>query len=248
MHAILFKLGPITIYTYGLFVFLAVVSGYFVCSQEAKRQGISKDVFSNIIFWTVIFAFIGARLLYVVVEFNQFLQSPLAILFGRSGFVFYGGILFGFVALVVLTKKHNIKFAKFGDVIALALPLGHALGRIGCFFYGCCHGRPTDSWIGVLFPLDSPAGIFGVKVIPTQLISAVFLILLFAFLMSYRKRKKFDGLIGIYYLVFYGVFRFIIEFFRGDPRGYLGPLSTSQLISLVFIAVGIFLWRRWRVA
>jgi len=246
MHPILFKIGPLTIYTYGLFIFLGIVLGYLVCVKEAKRKQISKDAFSNIFFWTAVFAFIGARLLYVVVEFNQFLEAPVSVLFGRSGFVFYGGVLSGFVTLIILTRKYNIKFAKFGDVIALGIPLGHAFGRMGCFFYGCCYGRPTDSWFGVLFPIESPAGILGTKVIPTQLISAFFLLLLFVFLMIYRRRSKFEGQVGIFYLLLYGVFRFIIEFFRADPRGSLGPFSTSQIISLFLIAIGIFLWRRWK--
>ncbi|UCG35018.1 MAG: prolipoprotein diacylglyceryl transferase [Candidatus Omnitrophota bacterium] len=248
MYPVLFRIGPLTIYTYGFFAFLGIVFGYLVCAKEAKRKQIARDTFSNIIFWTIVFGFVGARFLYVAIEFKQFLQHPLAVLFGRSGFVFYGGILSGFVALIFLTRKYSISFAKFGDVIALGIPLGHAFGRLGCFFYGCCYGRSTDSWIGVLFPPGSPAGALRVKVIPTQLISAFFLLLLFSFLMIYRTRSKFEGQVGIYYLLFYGVFRFIIEFFRADPRGRLGPFSTSQIIALFLIVVGIFLWRRWRSA
>jgi phosphatidylglycerol:prolipoprotein diacylglycerol transferase len=164
----------------------------------------------------------------------------------RSGFVFYGGVICGIAALYLLSKKYKIKFALLADIIAIGVPLGHAFGRLGCFFYGCCYGRPSESFMGVLFPPDSPAGYLGAKVIPTQLISSFFLFLLFFLLLAFRKRKKFDGQIVLVYLILYSIFRFIIEFFRGDPRGSILFLSTSQLISLILIAISIFFWVRIR--
>jgi len=244
MHPSLFKIGPITIYTYGFFVFLGVISGYLVAAREAKRCGIDKNIFSNIAFWTLIWSFLGAKLLYILVEFKYFLKNPLSVI--RSGFAFYGGIIAGAIALYLLTKKYKIKFMLFADIVAIAIPLGHALGRLGCFFYGCCYGKSTSSFIGILFPPDSPAGYLGVKVIPTQLISSFFLFLLFFSLLALRKKKKFDGQIALYYIVFYSIFRFIIEFFRGDPRGMILFLSTSQFISLILIMVSIFFWARPR--
>ncbi|OQX88164.1 MAG: hypothetical protein B6D55_01260 [Candidatus Omnitrophica bacterium 4484_70.2] len=124
------------------------------------------------------------------------------------------------------------------------MPLGHSLGRWGCFFNGCCYGKPTTSWIGVKFPPDSPAGILGEKVIPTQLISLFFLLVIFFILLNLRKRKKFKGEIFLSYLILYGIFRFIIEFFRGDPRGYIFIFSTSQFISLIVVAIGISMWKK----
>jgi phosphatidylglycerol:prolipoprotein diacylglycerol transferase len=117
----------------------------------------------------------------------------------------------------------------------LAIPLAHGFGRIGCFFYGCCYGLPTQSFLGIKFPLDSPAGSWGVKVIPTQIISAVFLFILFIFLFKIRSKAKGPGKLTGYYLLIYGVFRFIIEFFRGDPRGFFFIFSTSQWLSLLLI-------------
>ncbi len=216
--------------------------GYFVVDREAKRCGIDKNIFSNIIFWVLICSFLGAKLLYLGIEFKSFLMYPLEAI--RSGFIFFGGVVFGIAALYFLSKKYKISFALLADVIAAGVPLGHAFGRLGCFFYGCCYGRPTESFIGVLFPTDSPAGYLGVRVIPTQLIASFFLFLLFFFLLAIRKRKKFDGQIALTYLILYSLFRFIIEFFRGDPRGGILFLSTSQFISLVLIAISIFFWLR----
>jgi len=240
MHPVLFKLGPLVIYTYGFFVFLGVAFGYIICSREAKKQEICPEIFSNIFFWVIIFAFLGAKVLYLLIERKYFLAEPLAMI--RSGFVFYGGVISGICAVYVLSCKYKISFLKLSDIIVIGVPLAHALGRIGCFFYGCCYGKPTVSWIGVQFPPGSPAGDLGARVIPTQLISAVFLLFIFLTLLMISRKKKFDGQISSYYLIFYGVFRFVIELFRGDPRGYIFGLSTSQFISLILVFLGIILF------
>jgi len=135
---------------------------------------------------------------------------------------------------------------KFTDIAYLVIPLGLAFGRIGCFFYGCCYGKPTTSSIGILFPRESPAGLLGVKVIPTQLISAIFLLLLFFLLLFLMKKKKFNGQILLAYAFFYGIFRFIIEFYRGDPRREVFSLSTSGFISLILVILSVFLYFLWR--
>ena len=242
MYPVLLKFGSFTIYTYGFFVFLGVLFGYFFCLKQAIRENINKGVFSDIIFWTLVFSFLGARIFYVFADFENFLLNPLEILLSRSGFVFYGGVVFGVIALYVLAKSHKINFFKLSDIIVSGVPLAHAFGRLGCFSYGCCYGRATDSFLGVLFPKDSPAGFAGVRVIPTQLIEAFSLFLLFAALIILKRKKKFDGQILAFYLIFYSIIRFIIEFFRGDPRGNVLFLSFSQFISVILMAFGIFLY------
>ncbi|MCF7870877.1 MAG: prolipoprotein diacylglyceryl transferase [Candidatus Omnitrophica bacterium] len=235
MHPILFKIGPVTIYTYGFFVFLGVLFGYLISQKRAKESGIDKQQFSNIFFQALIAGFIGARIVYIIINWQYFLNEPLNILFSRSGFVFYGGIIFGIFSIFLSSKKYKIKFLKITDIFALAIPLAHSFGRIGCFFYGCCYGLPTQSFLGIKFPLDSPAGSWDAKVIPTQIISAVFLFILFVFLFKVRNKAKSPGKLTGYYLLIYGFFRFIIEFFRGDPRGFFFVFSTSQWLSLLLI-------------
>ncbi|MDD4955231.1 MAG: prolipoprotein diacylglyceryl transferase [Candidatus Omnitrophica bacterium] len=246
MHPILFKIGSFTIYTYGFLVFVGVLCGYFFCLREAGRENINKNVFSDIIFWTLIFSFIGARIFYIFTDFGNFLRNPPEMILSRSGFVFYGGVVFGVISLFFLAKLHKIRFLKLADIIVLGVPLAHAFGRLGCFSYGCCYGLPTDSFIGVLFPKESPAGELGVCVIPTQLFEAFFLILLFIALLFIRKHKKFDGQILSLYLILYSIIRFGIEFFRGDPRGNVFFLSLSQFISLILLIFGIFLYLKLR--
>lgn len=246
MHPILFKLGPITIYTSGVFVFLGALVGYLVCRVEAKKEGIPEQTFLIIFFWSLVFGFLGGKIAYVLVVSRIFLNNPLSVVFSRGGFIYYGGIILGTFTIFILTKKYKISFLKFADIAYLVVPLGLAFGRIGCFFYGCCYGKPTTSSIGILFPRESPAGLLGVKVIPTQLISAVFLLLLFFLLLFFKKKKKFNGQIFLAYIFFYGIFRFIIEFYRGDSRQEVFSLSTSGFISLILVILSIFLYFLWR--
>ncbi len=246
MHPILFKIGPLTIYTYGVFALLGIVVASMIAGREARRCGLDNKKFFDLVFWSVVWGFVGARLVYMLVEFKAFLADPLALIFNRAGFVFYGGIVFGLAALFFLSRRYRLDQAAVTDSIALGLPFGHALGRLGCFFYGCCYGRATDSWIGMIFPAGSPAGICGDNIIPTQLISAFFLLLIGAILFFLRTRLKQKGRVALLYLVFYGSFRFSIEFFRGDPRGFLGGLSVSQWFSLFAAGAGLVGWKiRW---
>lgn len=245
MHPILFQIGSITIYTYGFFVFIGTVSGYLLGLSQAKKENISQETFSDIFFWSILTGFISARLTYILVEFPNFLAHPWQILLSRSGFVFLGGMLGGLLTFWLLSIKYKINFKKLTDTMAASLALGHAFGRIGCFFYGCCWGKPTNSIIGVLFPHDSPAGQCGLKVIPTQLIEASFLFILAGTLWIKSKKKDFDGQIFILYLFSYGCFRFIIEFFRDDPRGSILGLSTSQIISILIVIIAVFMKINW---
>jgi len=244
MYPVLFKIGNFAIYTYGALVFVGVLAAYLVSMREAKREGISVNVFSDSIFWLVIAGFIGARAVYIIVEFDAFLDAPLAIAFGRSGFVFYGGVILGGCSFAYFAQRNKLDFFKLADIVALSIPLGHAIGRLGCFFYGCCYGLASDSFFAMLFPPDSAAGLAGVKVIPTQLISFFFLLVIFVVLYHTKRKKHYPGQILLLYLLLYSVFRFAIEFFRGDPRGGILIFSTSQLIAVSMIIVASLLWPR----
>lgn len=240
MYPILFKLGPLTIYTYGFFIFLGVALGFSLSVRLAKKLDFDSKIFSDLIFWSILGGFLGARILYIIIEWRWFFDSPIQVAFSRSGFVFYGGAIGGLIIFYFLTKKYKLNFLKSADIVSLHVPLAHAFGRVGCFFYGCCYGAPTNSFIGILFPEDSPAGYLKCKVLPTQLISALALFLIFFILTLINKKKKFDGQIMFSYFLFYGIFRFIIEFFRVDPRGAIFIFSTSQVIALFFVLIGVF--------
>ncbi len=226
MHPILFRFGPVAIYTYGFFVFLGVLAGFSICCRAAKADGINKNDFFDIIFWTIISSFLGAKLLYVFVAGKSFLENPFVAI--RSGFVFYGGVILGGIALIFLAKRYKLDFFRLSDVICMGIPLGHTLGRLGCFFNGCCYGKTIG----------------GGKAIPIQLISAAALFGIFFMLILIWRKRRFYGQVSIGYITLYGIFRFVIEFFRGDPRGKIFFLSTGQFISLILIGLGLVLWGR----
>ncbi len=248
MHPVLFKIGPVTIATYGLFVSLGVIAGYLFSLKGSSRCGISANKISDLLFVSLASGFITARVFYILINWDYFIQAPMALIFSRSGFVFYGGLIGGGLAGWIFVQRNKLPALTVLDLIAPAVALGHSLGRLGCFSYGCCYGKPTSSFIGMVFPAGSPAGI-GEPVIPTQLISSFFLLVIFFLLLFVRDRKKFEGQVFLSYLFLYGLFRFIIEFYRGDPRGYWGIFSVSQWISLFLIGVsGIFFIKKFIAA
>jgi phosphatidylglycerol:prolipoprotein diacylglycerol transferase len=216
MHPVLFNLGFLTIYTYGFFVLLGVVFGYLVSLRLAKSEGMDQEKISNIFFWIVVAGFLGAKILYIIVEWKYFLEAPLSLI--RSGFVFYGGLISGFLTLVLLARKHNLKLFKLLDVFSVGVVLGHAFGRVGCFFYGCCYGKPTATFLGLLFPASSPAGTLGVKVIPTQLIWRVFFFYCSLFCYGFTEKKATMGKYSFAMFSFIAFLGFLSNFSGATPE------------------------------
>lgn len=235
----LFSIGKITIHGYGLMIGLGFMAAVLIGCYRAKLQGLSADLFSSMAVWVLIIGFLGGKLLFLIVDFKNFLANPLGSL-GSSGFVVYGGIISGLLTIYFFCKIKKIPVMSYADLIAPSIAINQGFGRIGCFMAGCCYGRETDSWLGVTFPEGclAPAG---VKLIPTQLISAIGMLLIGIGLILIARKAKYKGLITGLYLLLYSVGRFIIEFFRNDYRGTVGILSTSQFISLfIFVlAAGI---------
>jgi len=184
-----------------------------------------------------VIGFIGAKLLFCIVEIEAFLNEPMQVLSG-SGFVLYGGIIGGILAAMVYCKYKKVNFFEYFDLAVPSVAIAQGFGRIGCFLAGCCYGRETDSCIGIMFHNSSIAP-NGIKLIPTQLFSSAGNFLIAIMLSLYARKNRKTGKVGALYLILYSVGRFIIEFFRNDYRGNVGVLSTSQFISLVILAIGI---------
>lgn len=162
-----------------------------------------------------------------------------ALKFWWGGLTYYGGFVLAAPTGVWYARRHELDVATTADVVAPAMMIALFFGRIGCFFNGCCYGAATDGPTGVQFP-GHPGPVH-----PTQLYEAVVVAAIFAllhWLVRPRARKRGDVFAAL--LVLYGVARFILEFWRADPRGSLGPLSTSQLLSIPLIALGIWLMTR----
>ena len=228
---------------------LAFAGALVVAVQLGKEVGIETDDISDLSILALVSGLIGARLMFVLVEWDQFAGAPRSILLRRDGFVFYGGLLLATPSVIWFIKRKNIDVRKAADVFAPALALGHSIGRLGCFAQGCCYGRPFD--YGLTFPLESPPSyVFGeVPIHPTQLYESLTLLFVFGWLINYRTKKRFDGEVFLIYLVIYSTIRFGIEFLRADDRGfYMGQMSVSQLVSLLIFSVSLVLIVKCRKA
>ncbi|MCR5356308.1 MAG: prolipoprotein diacylglyceryl transferase [Lachnospiraceae bacterium] len=242
----LFSIGPFTVHGYGLMIGLGFVLGILVGGRMAKRCGLSEDHLINIAMCVLIFGFMGGKLLYLLVNFKDFIASPLAML-GSEGFVVYGGIITGILSIYIYSRIKKLDFITYMDLLSAPVAITQGLGRVGCFMAGCCYGKPTSSHFGVVFP-DGCLAPAGVSLIPTQLISAAFDLAVAIFLIIMFKKVRYSGIISGLYLMFYGVGRFIIEFFRGDvERGTLAGLPTSQFLSIfmvIFAAIYLYIHRK----
>lgn len=239
----LFSIGPLTVHGYGLMIGIGVLCCIFMGMKRAKKNGLSEDAVIDIAIFGLLAGFLGAKLLYVIVEWKRFIADPLSVL-GSEGFVVYGGIIAGVLAAIIYCKRKKLVFLEYFDLCSASIALAQGFGRIGCFLAGCCYGRETTSSLGVVFPEGSLAPA-GVKVLPTQLFSSAGDFgIMFVLLWHYHHRKKV-GDTGFLYMLLYGIGRFGIEFLRNDNRGEVGIFSTSQFISLFIIAAAIllFFWR-----
>ena len=243
MHPILIKIGPITIYSYGFFLAIGFILAIFYSTREAKRVGVDPQKISDLAFYLIMAALVGSRLLFIITEPHDFIENPLEVFkIWKGGLVFYGGFIGALATGIWYVKRHGMPVWKTSDIIAPAIALGQSLGRIGCFSAGCCYGKEsTVPWAVTFTDLNSLARI-GVPLHPTQLYEAVLDFCIFLFLISFRKRKTFDGQLIWLYTLLYAIVRLIVESFRGDPRGFVGGmLATSQFIGIVMIPISIFM-------
>lgn len=248
MYNDLFKIGPITIYGYGLMIAAGVLCALLAAAIRADKRGLDNDIIYGLGIVALVFGFIGAKILYCIVEIKSFFDDPLQTLSG-SGFVVYGGIIGGVLAAIIYCKSKKVSFLEYLDFLIPSVAIAQGFGRIGCFLAGCCYGRKTDSAIGVIF-YNSSIAPNGVRLIPTQLFSSMCDFLIAAVLLIYAKKPRDTGKVGALYFILYSIGRFLIEFFRADDRGSVGILSTSQLLSLFTLVIGVamfFINKRSRI-
>ncbi|MEF3280893.1 MAG: prolipoprotein diacylglyceryl transferase [Elusimicrobiota bacterium] len=244
-------LSFIKIPLYGVMIATAyLVSSYYLI-KKSKKAGFDRKIISDLIFFIVVGGFIGAKILYIITFFNYFGDSfieKLSNIFSfdtlKAGFVFYGGFLGGFISAWIFVKKKGLNFWKISDFFAPAIALAHSIGRLGCFFAGCCHGGPTDSIFGVRFtnPMcEVNPQLLGEKIHPTQLYESSGNFLIFVILnFVYYKKKLTDGGVILLYIILYSGLRFTVEFFRGDDRGgFLLGFSQGQIISVVAFIISL---------
>jgi phosphatidylglycerol:prolipoprotein diacylglycerol transferase len=243
MHPILFKIGSISVKSYGLMIAIGVIAAVLLSAHRSKKLGLDPEIISDLAIYAVVGGFLGAKLLFWIVELTSIIHDPSYIVETlSSGFVVYGGIMGGIGTGYIYCRKKGLDFLAHLDLIVPSIALAQGFGRIGCFEAGCCYGRETHSIIGVVFKNSSSFAPTNISLIPTQLFSSGGDFLIAAILLYYSSKAKAKGQVSGLYMILYGVGRFVIEIFRGDPRGSVGMLSTSQFICIFMILIGIYVY------
>jgi phosphatidylglycerol:prolipoprotein diacylglycerol transferase len=247
----LFSFGPITIYSYGVLLATSYLLGLHLARRRAKRWGLDGNRVLDLGIYIIIAALIGAKLMLLVVDFDQFRRSPADILsLARSAGVFYGGLIAAVGVAFWYIARHRLPFWTTCDVFAPGIALGHVTGRLGCFAAGCCYGKPaTVPWAVTFTNPLAAANVgtpLGIALHPTQLYEAGAELLILIFLLATERRgHRFAGRTFWTYLLLYAVSRYVVEIYRGDPRGVVfGVMSTSQFISTILapLSIGMLVW------
>jgi phosphatidylglycerol:prolipoprotein diacylglycerol transferase len=250
MHPILFRIGDWPVYSYGVLLALAYLAGLQLAVVRARRAGLDPAKVMDLGIYLIIAALVGAKLMLIAVDFDYFWAQPRELMsLVRAGGVFYGGLLAAFFVGLWLIRRYRLPVWTTGDLIAPGIALGHIVGRLGCLLAGCCYGRPTDVPWAITFtdpvasanvgtPLDVPLH-------PTQLYDAgAEALILIVLLFTERRGRPFPGRTFWLYMLLYAISRFVIEIYRGDERGVIMAMSTSQFVSVVLVPVSlIMLWR-----
>ena len=254
MHPILFHLGSVPIYTYGVLVAAGFLVGLFYARFQAPKAGLSRDRIWNFAIYGILIAMVCSKLWLLASEWDYYAANPgeiFSVATLQSAGTFYGGVVGGIVWTIVYTRIAKLPMLAVLDVCAAPVALGHAIGRVGCFVAGCCYGKQTSLPWGVTFTNAIAARIAGtplnVSLHPTQLYEAAAEFVNFVLLVWLGTRQKFSGqLIGTFF-VLYGIERGAIEFLRGDPGRtplFHDTVSLMQIVSVALIFAGVLLWRR----
>ena len=232
MFPIVCQIGPFTVYSYGVMLAVAVMVCTFLLSRDARALGISSEKIFDFVFWVVLSGIAGARLFFILLNFNYFVNNPWeVVMIQKGGLAWQGSLILGTIAALVYIRKQRLPPASFLDIVAPYAALGQAIGRVGCFLNGCCYGKPLV-W-GIFFPVHQT------KLHPTQLYDSLGLLLIFFVLKKYQRLNKIPGRVFILYLILASLQRFIIEFFRADHEILLFGLSIFQVICLVLVFAAI---------
>jgi phosphatidylglycerol:prolipoprotein diacylglycerol transferase len=243
MYPVILHLGPLTIYSYGLMMAIGFMTATYLTGREMSRKGLDGELASTMVFWAALGGLAGARLVALVHDWSGVVSDPIHAIFSGAGFVWYGGLIGGFLAVSWTMRQHRLPWLKTVDCIAPGLALAHGIGRIGCQLAGDGDwgGETTLPW-GMAYPNAIVGWHYapGVRVHPTPLYELFAYVGVFAFLWSIRKRPHADGALFWWYLVLAGGARFLVEFVRINTAVLLG-LTEAQLISLALMTIGS--WR-----
>ena len=225
MDRVAFSIFGIDIMWYGILMAVGMILGTLIAIKEAKRVGIKEDYVLDLAIFAIPIGLFGARLYYVIFNWEYYSQNVSQILnFRGGGMAIHGALIGGILTGYVFTKIRKIDFLKMADAVILGMPLAQSIGRWGNFINQEAHGGPTDLPWGIM--------VDGVKVHPTFLYESVWDLAIFIFLLVFRKKKKYEGQVIVYYIILYSLGRFFIEGLRTDSL-MIGPLKMAQVISSV---------------
>jgi phosphatidylglycerol:prolipoprotein diacylglycerol transferase len=234
----LLKIGPITIYSYGLMAAIGFLLGGYLLERELQRVGRNRELAGSIIISAIIGGIVGSKIYFLIQNPGLLEDDFFGTVFSGAGLVWYGGAIGGLLTVAWWIQRKGLPFLLVADLMGPLLLLGQGIGRIGCFLSGDgCYGPPTDLPWGIAFP----NGVVPTHepVHPTPLYDTILLVSLFFVLWSLRKRNFKSGTVFGLFAVFMGIERFITEFWRRDPKYILGIISEAQLISVLLALCGI---------
>jgi phosphatidylglycerol:prolipoprotein diacylglycerol transferase len=240
VNPVLFRIGSFALHGYGLLYALGVAVGVLGARKLLRREGVSDDTTWDLALALVAGVVIGARLEYVRSHFAEFAGAPWRVLALRDGgLVFYGGFVGAVLAILAVARWRGVRPLQVFDAFAVFLPVGHALGRVGCVLAGCCWGAPTGLPWGIRYPASHDSG--GVPTHPVQLYEAAFNLALGAALLILHGRRRHEGQVLAAFLLSYPIFRALNETLRGDAvRGFvLGTVTNAQATSAVLVVTGL---------
>ena len=257
MFPTVLRIGDFRLATYGVLVASGYLLGIWWLTSRREKMGLSEDDFWSLVYWLFGGALIGGKLLYMGVEWRALLSGDLHPLRDfRYGFVFYGGVIGSMLSGLYWCRRRGLSFARYCDYFAVALPIGHALGRLGCLAAGCCAGKPSALPWAVRFTDPEalvPQTLLGVPLHPVQFYESTADLLVaglaWRLLGGVESGRLPRGTAWAGYLAAYGGARFLLEFFRGDDRGQgLFGLPPSQVLALLLCAGASFYLLRRRAA
>lgn len=258
------KIGPFTVYSYGLMLGIAFLIASYLLSKEVIRKGLPQNISTEVTLLAIVFGIIGGKALHLIENFNRFLDDPVGSAFSPGGLTFYGGLILSIIVIWIYVRKKKIPFLFIADAAAPSLAIAYGIGRIGCHLSGDGdYGIPTDLPWGVNYSNGTvpPSAAFSDPALfqqfpwlqekfpdgivpdntplhPTPIYEFLSGLIIFAVLWKFRKKSWVDGKLFMLYLILSGVSRLLVEFIRLNPRILLG-LSEAQIISVVLIIIGI---------
>lgn len=247
MYPVLFKLGPLTVHSFGVMVAAGFLAGTFVAVSETRRRGGDGDAMWNMLVWVFLSGLLGARLLSLAGDLDGLAADPVAALLSGGGFVWYGGLGGGVVAALVLSRRYKLELTTVFEASAPALAIGQAIGRLGCHLAGDGDwGRVTELPWGVAYDnaiVGWPHGA-GVVVHPAPIYEALAYAGICAGLLGLARKRPPVGTVFAAYLVTTGIARFLIEFIRVNPELAWGLTQAQWIAGALVLGGSLWLARR----